>query len=139
MAVLEDGVGGLPGVIEQLDVGAAAPKALRGECIEILCRVGDEVVLMLVVGVVWRGSSSRLASSFLLERPVSAPPIAHTASSLRLWLEVASSWLGGVGWALPVLYRFWPGFLLINRTTLFFLINRKGKAFASFQKKKVLE
>jgi hypothetical protein len=69
MAVPEDGVGGLPGVVEQLDVGAAAPKALRGECIEILCRVDDEVVLMLVVGVVWCGSSRRLASSFLLERP----------------------------------------------------------------------
>jgi hypothetical protein len=84
-AVLEDGVGGLPGVVEQLDVEAAAPKALRGEYIETLCRVGDEVALMLVVGVVWRGSSRRLASSSLLEHPVFAPPIAHTASSLRIW------------------------------------------------------
>jgi hypothetical protein len=56
-AVPKDGVGGLPGVVEQLDVGVAAPKALCGECIETLCRVGDEVVLMLVVGVMWRGSS----------------------------------------------------------------------------------
>jgi hypothetical protein len=74
-----------------------------------LCRVGDEVVLMLVVGVVWRGSSGGLSSSSLerpLERPVFAPPIALTAFSLRLWLEVVPSWLGGVVWALPLLYRF---------------------------------
>jgi hypothetical protein len=71
-----------------------------------LCRVGDEVVSMLVVGVVWRSSSGGLASSSLLERPVFAPPIALTASSLRLWLKVGLSWLGGVVWALPLLYRF---------------------------------
>jgi hypothetical protein len=58
-AVPEDGVGGLPGVVEQLDVGAAAPKALSAECIETFCRVGDEVVSMLVVGVVWHNSSGR--------------------------------------------------------------------------------
>jgi hypothetical protein len=58
---------------------------------------------MLVVGVVWRSSSGELASSSLLECPVFAPPIALTASSLRLRLDVVSSWLGGVGWALPPL------------------------------------
>jgi hypothetical protein len=83
-AVSEGGVGGLPGVVEQLDVGAAAPKALCVGCIETLCRVGDEVVSMLVVGVVWRNSSGGLASSSSLERPMFAPPIAITASSLRL-------------------------------------------------------
>jgi hypothetical protein len=31
-----------------------APKVPGVECIEILCRVGDEVVSMLVVDVVWR-------------------------------------------------------------------------------------
>jgi hypothetical protein len=51
MAVPEGGVGGLLGVVEQLDVGAAAPKAPIAECIEILCRVGDEVVLVLVISV----------------------------------------------------------------------------------------
>jgi hypothetical protein len=65
--------------------GRSAPKALHGECIETLCLVGDEVVLMLVVGIVWRGSSRRLASSSLLERSVFAPLIAYTTSSLRLW------------------------------------------------------
>jgi hypothetical protein len=62
-----------------------APKALSAECIETLCRVGDEVILMLVVGVVWRGSSGELTSLSLLERPVLAPPIALTMYSLRLW------------------------------------------------------
>jgi hypothetical protein len=70
-----------------------------------LCRVGDKVVLMLVVGVVWRGSSGGLSSSSL-ERPVFAPPIALMAFSLRLWLKVIQSWLGVVVWALPLLYRF---------------------------------
>jgi hypothetical protein len=59
--------------------------SLCDECIELLCRVDDEVVSMLVVGVVWRGSSGGLVSSSLSERPVFAPPIALTASSLRLW------------------------------------------------------
>jgi hypothetical protein len=49
-------------VAEQLDVGAAAPKLCQ--CCELL-------------GV--------LASSSTFERPVSAPPIAVTASSLRRW------------------------------------------------------
>jgi hypothetical protein len=84
-AVLKGGVGGLPGVVEQLDVRAAAPKALSVACIEILCRVGDEVILMLVVGVVWRSSSEELTSLSLLERPVLAPPIVLMAYSLRLW------------------------------------------------------
>jgi hypothetical protein len=84
-AVLGGGVGGLPGVVELLDVGAAAPKAPGVVCIEILCRVGDEVVSMLVVGVVWRNSSRGLASSSSLELPVFASPIALMASSLRLW------------------------------------------------------
>jgi hypothetical protein len=35
-------------------VGAEAPKALSAECIVTLCRVGDEVISILVVGVVWR-------------------------------------------------------------------------------------
>jgi hypothetical protein len=78
--VSKDGVGGLPGVVEQLDVGAASPKALTAECIKTLCRVGEEVVLMLVIAVVWRSSSLGL-----LERPMFAPPIAYMASSLRLW------------------------------------------------------
>jgi hypothetical protein len=77
MAVPEGGVGGLPGVVEQLDVGAAALKVLSAECIEM-------VVPLLVVGVVWRSSSGGLTSSSLLERPVFAPPIAYMASSLRL-------------------------------------------------------
>jgi hypothetical protein len=46
-----------------------------------------------------------------------------------------SSRLSWVVWALPRLYRFSPGFSLINWTILFFLINRKGKTFISFQKK----
>jgi hypothetical protein len=83
-AVPKGGVGGLPGVVEQLDVGAAAPKALCAECIETLCRVGDEVVSMLVVGAVWRSSSRGLTSSSSLERLVFVPPTAFTASSLRL-------------------------------------------------------
>jgi hypothetical protein len=108
MAVPEGGVGGLLGVVEQLDVGAAAPKAPIAECIEILCRVGDEVVLVLVIGVMWCISSRGLASSSLLERPMFAPPIAYMASSLRLWLEGGLVWSSGVGvgWALPLLYRF---------------------------------
>jgi hypothetical protein len=76
------GIGGLPGAVEQLDVGAAAPKALSVGCIETSYRLGDEVVLMLVAGVVWR--TRGLASSSLLELPVFAPPTALTASSLRL-------------------------------------------------------
>jgi hypothetical protein len=75
------------------------------ECIVTLCRVGDEVVLMLVVSVVWRGSSGGLSSS-LLECPMFSPPIALTVFSLQLWLEVVPSWLGGVVWALPMLYQF---------------------------------
>jgi hypothetical protein len=57
-AVPEGGVGGQLGVVEQLDVGVAALEALYAECIVTSCRVGDEVVSMLVVGVVWRGSSA---------------------------------------------------------------------------------
>jgi hypothetical protein len=52
---------------------------LSTECIETLCRVGDEVVSMLVV-------SASVAQGWLLlsslERPVFAPPIAFMASSL---------------------------------------------------------
>jgi hypothetical protein len=103
-AILEGGVGDLPGVVEQLDIGAAAPKTLCPKYIETLCRVGDDVVLMLVVGVVWRSSFGGLASSYLLERSVFTSPIACTASSLRLWWEVISSWLG-VCWV-DSLYRF---------------------------------
>jgi hypothetical protein len=77
-AVPEGGVGGLPGVVEQLDIGATAPKDLSAECIET-------VVPMLVVGVVWRSSSGGLTSSSSLECPMFAPPIAYMASSLRLW------------------------------------------------------
>jgi hypothetical protein len=44
--------GGLSGVVEWLDIGAAVPKAPDVACIEILCLVGDEVVSMLVVDVV---------------------------------------------------------------------------------------
>jgi hypothetical protein len=55
---------------------AAALKAPSAECIEILCRVGDEVFLMPVVGIVWCNSFRGLASSSLLERLVFAPPIA---------------------------------------------------------------
>jgi hypothetical protein len=109
MAVLEDGVGGLPGVVELLDVGATDLNALAVECIEILCRVGDKVVSMLVLSVVWRSFSGGLASSSsssLLEPPILAPPIAFTASSLRLWQDIVSSWLGDVWWALPPLYWF---------------------------------
>jgi hypothetical protein len=79
-AAPKGGVGDLSDVVEQLDVGAASPKALIAECIETLCRVGDEVVLMLVVNIVWRNSFEGL-----LERLVFAPPIAYMASSLRLW------------------------------------------------------
>jgi hypothetical protein len=80
--VPEGGFGGLPGVVEQLDVGAAAPKACSVECIETLCRVGEEVVLMLIIGVLWRRG---VTSSSSLECPVFAPPIAPTECSLRLW------------------------------------------------------
>jgi hypothetical protein len=52
-------------------------RSLCAEYIETLCRVGDEVGLMLVVGIVWRS-----------------------------WREVISSWLADVGWDLPLLYRF---------------------------------
>jgi hypothetical protein len=72
-------------VVEQLDVGAAAPKALSVECVETFSRVGDEVVSMMFVGVVWRNFSRGLASSSSSERPVFAHPIAFTSSSLRLW------------------------------------------------------
>jgi hypothetical protein len=72
-AVPEGGVGGLPGVVEQLDVG----EVLSAECIEM-------VVPMLVVGVVWRSSYGGLTSSSLLECPVFASPIAYMASSLQL-------------------------------------------------------
>jgi hypothetical protein len=34
------------------------------------------------------------------------------------------------------MYRFLAGFPLIKRLTLFFLINKNGKSFASFKKKK---
>jgi hypothetical protein len=44
MAVPKGGVGCLPGVVEQLDVGTASPKALNAECIETLYRVSDEVI-----------------------------------------------------------------------------------------------
>jgi hypothetical protein len=69
-------------VVVLLDVGAATPKALSAECIKTLCHVDGEVVSMLVVGIVWRGSFGGLTSSSLLERPVFAPPIALTSSSL---------------------------------------------------------
>jgi hypothetical protein len=83
MAVLEGGGGGLPGIVEQLDVGAVAPKALSVECVETFCRVGDEVISMMIVGVVWR--TGGLGSSSTLERPVFTRPVAFTASSLWLW------------------------------------------------------
>jgi hypothetical protein len=47
-AVPKGDVGDLPGVVEQLDVVAAAPKALSVECIETMCCLGDEVVSLLV-------------------------------------------------------------------------------------------
>jgi hypothetical protein len=71
-------------VVEQLDVGAAAPKALSVECIETY-RVGDEVVSMMIIGVVWQSFSGGLASSSSFECPVFAHPIAFTVSSLQLW------------------------------------------------------
>jgi hypothetical protein len=93
-AVPEGGVGGLLGV-ELLDVGVAAPKACK--CFEILCHVGDEAFSVLIVGVVWRSSPGGLSCSSL-ERPVFAPPIALTASSL--WLGWMSSHLGWVAFGL---------------------------------------
>jgi hypothetical protein len=71
----------LPGVVEQLDVGAAASKALSAECIETFCHVDDEVVSMLVVGIVWRCSFGGLSSLSWLECPVFAPLIARMALS----------------------------------------------------------
>jgi hypothetical protein len=68
-----------------LDVGVGAPKALSVECIKIFCHVGDEVVSMLIVGVVRRNSSRVLNSSSLLECTVFAPFMALRASSLQLW------------------------------------------------------
>jgi hypothetical protein len=109
-AVPEGGVGGLPSVVEQLDVGVAALKDPSAECIEILCRVGDEVFLMLVVGIVWCNSFRGLASSSLLERLVFAPPIAYMASSLRLWLEVVSSSRVVLGALCPYYIGFSPVF-----------------------------
>jgi hypothetical protein len=70
--------------LERWYVGTTVPEggAFGVVCFVTLCRVGDEVVSMVVVGVLWRRSSRGLASSPLLERPVFAPPIALTASSL---------------------------------------------------------
>jgi hypothetical protein len=79
MVVPDGGVGDLPGTVEQLD--AEIPKALSAECIETLCHMGDEVVSMLVISVVWHSSSGGLTSSSL-ECPVFAPLIALTASTL---------------------------------------------------------
>jgi hypothetical protein len=67
--VVEDDVGGLSGVVEQLDIGTAFLKALCAECIETLCHVGDKIVPMLVVGTVRRSSSGELTSSSLLDVP----------------------------------------------------------------------
>jgi hypothetical protein len=103
MAVPEDGVGGLPGVVELLYVGAEASKVLRVECITPC------VVLATRLSRCWSPAScgaGGLASSSSLERPVFAPPIALTTSSLWLWLEVTLSMLGRVRWALPLLYWF---------------------------------
>jgi hypothetical protein len=64
--------GGAGGVVEQLDIGAEALKALSVECIETFYRVGDEFVSMMIIDVVWRSSSGGLASSSSLERLVFA-------------------------------------------------------------------
>jgi hypothetical protein len=70
------------GVVEQLDVRAAAPKALSAECIKTFCRMDDEVVSMLVVDIMLsalRPFFSGLSSSSSLECPVFTPLIARTA------------------------------------------------------------
>jgi hypothetical protein len=66
-------------------------KLVSAKCFETLCRVGDEAFSVLIVGVVRRSSPGGLTSSSL-ERPVFAPPIALTASSI--WLGWMSSRLG---------------------------------------------
>jgi hypothetical protein len=66
-------------------VSGGAPKALSVEYIVTLCRVGAEVVSMLVGSVVWGSSYGGLTSSSSLERPVFAPLIVLMTSSLRLW------------------------------------------------------
>jgi hypothetical protein len=65
-----------------------------------ICRVGDEVISMLVIIVVWRSFSRGLASSSSLECPVFAPPIVLMASSPGFGRM--SSRLGWVGFA-PVI------------------------------------
>jgi hypothetical protein len=91
-------------------MSAAALKAPSAECIVILCRVGDEVFLMLVIGIVWCNSSRGLAASSLLGRLMFAPPIAYTPSSLRFWLEVVSSGRVVLGALCPYCIGFSPVF-----------------------------
>jgi hypothetical protein len=68
-----------------------------------------------------------------------APPIALTASSLWLWVEVVFvGWCLGltlvvVVWGSPLLYRVYPGFPLIA-WAFFFLINEKAKLLPCFKK-----
>jgi hypothetical protein len=103
-AVPEGGVGGLPGVVEQLDVGAAAPKALCVVCIETLSWVTRfldvgrrRCVALLFWGVdffIFVGAS-RVCSSHSTHGVFS---LALVGGRLVLW--------GGVVWALPLLYRF---------------------------------
>jgi hypothetical protein len=109
MVVPEGGVGDLLSVVEQLDVGAAAAKAQSVVCIEALCRMDDEVISILIAGVVWRSSSGELASSSLVERPLFASPVALTSSSPAS-VGGRLSWLGVVAWAFPYCIGFSPDF-----------------------------
>jgi hypothetical protein len=79
MAVPEDDVGGLLGVAEQLDVGAAAPKLYQ-------C---------------W-GLLGELASTSSFECHVSTPPIVVTASlsGVGVWPSFLTEWC--FGWAPPL-------------------------------------
>jgi hypothetical protein len=79
MAVPEDDVGGLLGMAEQLDVGAAAPK---------LCRC------WVLLG--------ELASTSSFERHVSTPPIVVTVflSGVGVWASFLTEWC--FEWACPL-------------------------------------
>jgi hypothetical protein len=96
--------------------------------------VGDKVVSMLVLDVGVAQLFRRI--DFFTFVGVSRVCSSHSTHGVfsPAWLDVVSSWLGGVVWAFSLLYRFYSGFLLINQTTLFFLINEKAKLLPRLKK-----
>jgi hypothetical protein len=56
-----------------------------------LCRADDKVVLDAVVGVALAHLLRGLAILSTLESPISAPPIAATAPSLRRWWKAVQT------------------------------------------------